>query len=294
MLIDNNYQVTLKEYQSSDGININQQLHILFNTNLPGSMLKVLDFKNRARFDPLIKLPRTEGRLFVGSHYDGVVLKNLVKNIYKLIENTSNRYTLVLGKDIKDSPFDSGMTEAMPHNVDMVWANNVVAAHPKVKYLPLGRDWRQRKYFSMPPSGEKKILVYSNYSLDTHRSRVDYERTIKEHPALHKKHMGGRFLKYKISRELFFKKVAKSKFVLCPRGRGIDTFRLWDSLYLGAIPIVVKEAIFHEQLNDLPILFINNIGDLNDMPRKKLNDIYDEMLHKEYNYNKLYCKYWLT
>lgn len=31
---------------------------------------------------------------------------------------------------------------------------------------------------------------------------------------------------------------AQSRFVLCPSGLGFDTYRLWETLLLGAIPIV--------------------------------------------------------
>ena len=31
---------------------------------------------------------------------------------------------------------------------------------------------------------------------------------------------------------------AQSKFVLCPSGLGFDTYRLWETLMLGSIPIV--------------------------------------------------------
>ena len=33
---------------------------------------------------------------------------------------------------------------------------------------------------------------------------------------------------------------------------------MWDSMYLGTIPIVVREAEFHRELEDLPILFLDS------------------------------------
>jgi len=40
----------------------------------------------------------------------------------------------------------------------------------------------------------------------------------------------------------YTKELHAHKFVLCPEGNGVDTHRLWESLYAGAIPIVSKNA----------------------------------------------------
>lgn len=46
-------------------------------------------------------------------------------------------------------------------------------------------------------------------------------------------------------------------FCLCPRGNGIDTHRIWESLYLGCIPII-KYHMTHEFEYDLPIIFVED------------------------------------
>src|SRR5262249_40191797 len=45
-------------------------------------------------------------------------------------------------------------------------------------------------------------------------------------------------------------------FCLAPRGNGIDTHRIWESLYAGCIPIVQKVVALRE-FKDLPILFVD-------------------------------------
>jgi hypothetical protein len=37
---------------------------------------------------------------------------------------------------------------------------------------------------------------------------------------------------------LHYLDIAQSKFVLCPSGLGFDTYRLWETIILGSIPIV--------------------------------------------------------
>ena len=46
-------------------------------------------------------------------------------------------------------------------------------------------------------------------------------------------------------------------FILCPDGKGPDTCRLWETLYLGSIP-VVKRGTNVEFYKELPILIIDN------------------------------------
>lgn len=72
-------------------------------------------------------------------------------------------------------------------------------------------------------------------------------------------------------RRKFLEEIKYSKFVLCPRGNGIDTHRLWETLYMGSIPIVKYENA-HHLFTDLPILFI-----------KEWNEITEEFLNNKYS-----------
>jgi hypothetical protein len=57
--------------------------------------------------------------------------------------------------------------------------------------------------------------------------------------------------------------LTRHEMVICPRGNGLDTHRLWETLYLQRVPIVKFERslkIFEE----LPILFLENWEQLKD------------------------------
>ena len=82
--------------------------------------------------------------------------------------------------------------------------------------------------------------------------------------------------------------IYSSKFCICPRGNGLDTHRLWESLYLKTIPIVIYHTHF-KNMTDLPILFIN---DWSEVTEEFLNIKYEEMSKKEYNLEKLKMSYW--
>jgi len=86
----------------------------------------------------------------------------------------------------------------------------------------------------------------------------------------------------------YFRDIKKSKFVFCPMGNGFDTHRLWETLYLGSIPII-ENFKTHDICYDLPVLFINDWGSLSE---NFLNEKYYEIINKKYNMEKLKISYW--
>jgi hypothetical protein len=73
-------------------------------------------------------------------------------------------------------------------------------------------------------------------------------------------------------------------FHISPEGNGFDSHRTWDALYMNCMPIVIKHTIF-KSFSELPIIQLNNWSELT-------YELLDSYLDKEYNYEKLYMKYW--
>ena len=51
------------------------------------------------------------------------------------------------------------------------------------------------------------------------------------------------------------------RWTLCPRGAGEDTHRLWEALYLGSIPVVVRSAL-SPLYDDLPVIQLDAWSEL--------------------------------
>lgn len=75
---------------------------------------------------------------------------------------------------------------------------------------------------------------------------------------------------------------------MSPQGNGIDCYRTWEAMYLKSIPIVQKSRHM-DNFKDLPILFTSNYKEITP---SYLNNKYDEMLNKDYNFDKLTWSYW--
>lgn len=61
--------------------------------------------------------------------------------------------------------------------------------------------------------------------------------------------------------EQFSENISKHHYILCPVGNGIDTHRLWESLYSDVIPVVEKH-INYKNMQELPILFVDSFREI--------------------------------
>ena len=97
---------------------------------------------------------------------------------------------------------------------------------------------------------EKTNLIYFNFSLSTHGSRIDCYNKLKD------------ILKQnsKKPKEDYFKDLASHRYAICPRGNGLDTHRLWECYYLDVIPIIIKSDFIN--IPNLPMIILNDWSEL--------------------------------
>ena len=90
-------------------------------------------------------------------------------------------------------------------------------------------------------------------------------------------------------RKHYLQSVRNHTFVACPRGNGIDTHRLWETLYMGSIPIVKKD-LAHSDWLDLPVLWIDDWNQLNEQYLREQEIV---IRSREWNMEKLKVGYWI-
>jgi len=86
----------------------------------------------------------------------------------------------------------------------------------------------------------------------------------------------------------YYEDLASHKFVISPRGNGVDCHRTWEALYLRTIPIVRRSVCMNE-FEDLPILYIDKWEEL---CYTNLQEKYEEMVSKKYDLGKMKISYW--
>jgi hypothetical protein len=89
--------------------------------------------------------------------------------------------------------------------------------------------------------------------------------------------------------EGYLQDLSRSKFVVSPRGNGLDCLRTWEALLMGAIPIV-RSSSLDPLFSDLPVLIIQ---DWEMISESYLNEQYAIIKQKPFNRAKLFIEYWL-
>ena len=82
-----------------------------------------------------------------------------------------------------------------------------------------------------------------------------------------------------------------NSFVVCPEGNGVDTHRLWETLYMGGIPIVKKSDYLRSLLVNLPVIQIDSWSQLSDS--RFLEEEWISIQNRSHNFDSLRLKYWL-
>ena len=189
--------------------------------------------------------------------------------------NTNDKYS------IKVYSFTHATFNEIPDNIVRWYSNNVNINHPKVIGWPIGYHDGIAKVIDNFVGLKKDKLCYANFrnhtmerlSLNNYFKKQNWCKTVTE----------------SVPVEEYLKDISESKFTICPPGVGYDTFRIYESLKLGTIPIVLR-AKFAEHLLDLPVLFANsyNIDNID------LDKAYNDMLKYNWRWEKITLDYWIN
>lgn len=119
---------------------------------------------------------------------------------------------------------------------------NIEMHHPKIRKIPIGvgepervngnHETLERLHNSRLPWNEKLESICIPYCGNTHSSRV-HQSTLP-----------------KLAFEDYMREISKHKFVVCPRGNGIDTHRVCETLLMGSVPVLE-----HSGLDDMYVRF---------------------------------------
>ena len=84
--------------------------------------------------------------------------------------------------------------------------------------------------------------------------------------------------------------MARSKFVISPRGNGLDCHRTWEALLMGSFPIV-KTSTLDKLYEGLPVWIVTEWSEVTE---ESLHKKYLEFSSNNYTSEKIYADYWLN
>ena len=221
-----------------------------------------------------------------------------VRNVYWFFRNINKHiehpYILVTAGEY----YDRVVNKVLPFLDDekvIAWytIHPHVNSHPKINPIPLGilqvfsnHEFREDRaaLFAHLRQESKEGLLYMNFRGGTtppFRADRDFVYDLfKDAPFCYQANRLS-FMKY-------LKEMAKFKFVLSPSGNAPDTYRTWEALLVGSIPIV-KTSHLDELYADLPILIVEQWEDITP---EFLEEKWEEFTTKRFNIEKLCIEYW--
>lgn len=205
----------------------------------------------------------------------------------------ANPYVLVTHHS--DSPAPGNFAHMLNDPKILAWfgINVEGATHPKLHPIPIG----VHSDISFPNSSTALLEEVQQYSKSCQKNTLLYMnfnvRTFSKERKWVFKHFKRRpFCSRGVPKAHrdYLLDLAGSKFVLSPRGNGIDCYRTWEALIMGAIPIV-RSSPLDPLYEGLPVLIVH---DWRTITEGFLNAKWAEMQAKEYQMERLYAPYWLA
>ena len=144
------------------------------------------------------------------------------------------------------------------------YAQNVNFEHQKLIPIPKGianSEWPHGDVsaleFVIQSDLEKNNLMYANFNINTNHKQRSYCL----------KFVPNEFVENDVSFQAYLTHTAQSLFSICPLGNGIDSHRIWESLYLKTIPITERTYNIEYLKNkfNLPIILVDDWSELSNM-----------------------------
>jgi hypothetical protein len=285
------------------------------------NVLNIENIFTLTKYENLIHYFTNTHTEFIYLHYSQDFLEN--ENILDFFRNIQNKVVFISSPDIDFPPpkkpysydkyadfskfptnyldikyIDKVHTQLIPiieENNLKVFVHAVSIYSPNVLTVPIG-IFPKFNHFHFK-SNHKEKLCYANFGLCIDRwfgnPRNEVVEYIKKKPFIFYENIVSADLVNRNTMNIdhFYENISKSKFAICPRGCGIDTYRLWDCICLGCIPIVEKYGGY-EHFTDLPILFIDSFREYDLLTEDYLNQTYSDFLTRDFTYEKLSIGYW--
>ncbi len=227
-----------------------------------------------------------------------------VETPVKLFERKSeSERTLLIGHSDKDTHL-AHIVPYLLKGYKNFWAINAVPFRSILKPLPLGLT---------NPTSESRIhtifgatshldaadsesdfptyfdgSIYGNFSIDTN---IQIRRPLAEFL----KKQGSVLIEPKFTecgRIEYLSALRRNSLVVCPEGNGVDTHRLWETLYMGGTPVITHSNQLSRLVEDLPVLILKDWTELKNMGL--LEEMWNQLNDKSFNFDKLKASYWVS
>ena len=183
----------------------------------------------------------------------------MIESLFELLKDVTEFKNIKIITGQSDEKITKKLFRTKPNCVSTWYSPNIGYRHDKLISIPLGLANNHPKNLNydhfLENNEDLKIQkkAYINFEDNT-----NYQRRKKIKNNLKNKSWAV-IEKEKVSMREYLSNIKKYQYIICPEGNGIDTHRIWESLYAGSIPVVNKNYAL-ASFNIFPIIFVNNLS----------------------------------
>tara|TARA_Y100001958_G_scaffold156915_1_gene150666 strand:- start:6859 stop:7884 length:1026 start_codon:yes stop_codon:yes gene_type:complete len=210
----------------------------------------------------------------------------MIKSLFEVLRNVKNLTNIKLITTQTDHLITEELFLSKPLCISEWYAVNVGFVHKKLIPIPLGlankyseKNLQIEDFINQKITSAKKNIIYSNFQINTnyqHRKKV--LRNLKFNNS-------ATIAEPNLRNDEYKKNLLSYNFIVCPWGNGIDSHRVWESLYSNSIPIIFEHATF-KTLNNLPKIKISNLKQL------RSPSLISQFVDEQFNFEKLNILWW--
>lgn len=195
----------------------------------------------------------------------------------------ANAFVIFTGEE--DTPINEKIS--LPFNVVRLYAVNALYNNDRIIPFPIGLQRQigenDRRLIIMEAEinqdlgkyDQPKKLLYINCGIERNLERAPLAKFETNEWVTTRFDKDSMFFSYDRYHE-FLSELRDHKFVVCPKGHGMDTHRIWETLYMRRVPVMIDHPYFRRLLKEFPVVYIDAWEDIDELSLKQFDYWYKE------------------
>lgn len=145
-----------------------------------------------------------------------------------------------------------------------------------------------KAHIQTEPKSSFDGTIYSNFNFKTNRKkRLPLLNLLPDLPYKVINHEPDVSVEGRVS---YLSNLRSASLVLCPEGNGVDTHRLWETLYMGGTPVLLRNPALSSILDQLPVIQLKSWTQLKN--QSFIEESWTRVAHFQWNPELLNKSYW--
>jgi len=197
------------------------------------------------------------------------IVGELVQELIKTKSLMPRVKTLII-MESDTTQYESELANLYPY-VEKIYSNNLIGSSSRCLPIPLGLE-RQAyrsagrlnnfKHKSLIKREKRLIQLLIAWNDKTNPSRSIYRKQFKGDSRC-------LIVENRLHANTIHKLMRKSRFIPCPAGNGLDTHRVWEAIYLGAVPVILESEFCGDAT--WPVIVVKNWSELLEKSKEELD-----------------------